>query len=248
MARSLNYSIEYIFNNYGPCGGGTCSDADMHKRNMHTVYMEIPIKEDYFELPCFVLVVCNGSTPYYSVDLDSLDKDAIVVPLNTLEFKPWYTTIGAYMKDVLTGNIKEQGLIKLTTKDGDNLKTYYATYGAIFDDSFSPILLCSWKVSRQRTEEGKPYLKLEVPILRVASDCYLRKANQIERFIANKFVQTALECRNMTYRNMSLSLNNLRVEITNMPFNLRKVETPSISTSNEELLQIARDHINEVLQ
>ena len=246
MARSLNYSIEYIFNNYGPCGRGACSDADRRKRNMHTVYMEIPIKEDYFELPCFVLA-CNRPSPYYSVDLDSLDKDAIVVPLNTLGLKPWYTTIGAYMKDVLIGNIKDQGLIKLTTEEGDILKTYYATYGAIFDDSFSPILLCSWKVSRQRTEEGKPYLKLEVPILRVASNCYLRKANQIERFIANKFVQTALECRN-TACNMPLSLNNLRVEITDMPFNLRKVETPSISTSNEELLQIARDHINEILQ
>ena len=197
--------------------------------------LEVPVKEASFELPCFVATSVS-SIPFYRIGFNT-----IVVSLDTRNCVPEYSSLTAYMKEVLLSNLGLSRLIRITTEQQGSPKSYYATYGAIFDDTFHPLLMCSRQM-RIADRNGEPYLIKGKPIIRVNADCFMRKSNPIERFISGKFLQTALECRNRySY------ISDLSIEIGDFPFHLKSISTPSISTSNEELLQVAKNNINEVM-
>ena len=86
----------------------------------------------------------------------------------------------------------------------------------------------------------------------------------MERFISNKMITTCLENNfylpfsHRAVTNYLIDRNDLRiirpnekfpvkVEIANCPFTIRSAATPSISTNNQQLLQVAIDYINEAL-
>ena len=55
-----------------------------------------------------------------------------------------------------------------------------------------------------------------------------------------------------TFRNFTRIVKSdrkfpVKVEIEDCPFTIRAAATPSISTTNQQLLQVAIDHINEIL-
>lgn len=202
------------------------------------LYLEVPVKEASFELPCFVAASVS-SIPFYRIGVDT-----IVVSLDTRNLVPEYSSLMAYMKEVLLNDFGIDRLIRITTEQQGSPKSYYATYGAIFDDAFHPLLMCSRQM-QIADRNGEPYLIKRKPIIRVSADCFMMKSNPIERFIAGKFLQTALECRSRCV--YIPDIPSLSIEIGDFPFRLKSTSTPSISTSNEELLQVAKNNINEVM-
>lgn len=243
MARSLNYTIEYIFTWNRTSNHSTIGGYNM-PRNNKTVYLEVPINSSAFELPCFVRICTDINV------LLNNDTEVLAVSLNTINRIPRYTTLSAYMKDVLMDNFNTNRLVMLKTKNTDDTEAvYYATFGAIFDDSFKPLLMCSWLVERGRDESGNLCVKYIKPIVRVDPSCYVRKNNPIEKFIAGKFIQTVLtqSIPHPVYRFDYKFIKNAEVEIAECPFNLKQSETPSISTTNEELIQIAKEYLNDVI-
>jgi hypothetical protein len=44
------------------------------------------------------------------------------------------------------------------------------------------------------------------------------------------------------------SFEHVKIEIDECPFVIRSTDVPSISVTNEDLLQLAADHIDEILQ
>ena len=244
MARNLNYTVDCIFT-WMRTANRSYTDSLEIQENNRTVYLEVPINSHTFELPCFAQV---------STDMTSLlnsDTEALTISLNTINRIPCFSTIGAYMKEVLMDRFKENRLVKLITKNADNTKViYYATFGAIFDASFKPLLMCSWLVERDKRVDDKFCLKHIKPIVRIDPKCYIRKDNPIEKFIAGKFIQTVLGrvINNPNNPYDSRHVEFATVEIAKCPFNLKLSEKPSISTTNEELLKIAEEHIDEIIE
>jgi hypothetical protein len=55
-------------------------------------------------------------------------------------------------------------------------------------------------------------------------------------------------CRDFIEQSGYLSFNHVKIEIDECPFVIRGTEVPSISVTNEGLLQLAAEHIDEILQ
>lgn len=219
------------------------------------VYMDIPIDKELFEVPTFAF------NTFINVLKDRRFEDnAIVAVLKTLNKTPRYVTLSRYMKDILLEDFISDRLVKLQEKKSTNeFVTYYATHGAIFREDFSPIMMCSWQIKRFKDNNGNYKYDFLRPIMRIDPACYVSKSDPIERFIANKLPVEAFS--SIIYNPYRVSLPecftqidksqlsvSLKVEIDRCPFVLKHADVPSISTTNESLLQVVIDHINEFIQ
>ena len=217
-------------------------------------YMLIPVTGDSIEIPTMAM--------YSLLTLENkiLQKepiDALVVNLNNNGGYSSFKSVSASIRDAFTVLYKNAHLKKLVTV-GDPEKTYYGTYGAIFDENFKPIVMLSWELEKiYRDDEQVPFrYKFIRPILRVAPEVFINKSNTVERFIINQIIPTALSITYLSspifHRSMIYESNNdnckVKVLIEKIPFIIKETDVPSISTTNEELLDTALNYIDEIIE
>ena len=257
MARELESTISEVFTGFTVTCGTHWYYSDNHvSLSNKKVYMDIPINQSVFELPTFAFDIFMKT-----LENKEFDKEAIVAVLRTRNRVPRYVTLNRYMRDILLQDFQYDTLVKLEVKDNGSNEPliYYATHGMILDSQFTPIMMCSWLMERDVNEYGDYHYTFLRPIIRIDPNCYVARGNSMERFIANKLPMVALD--NTIHMPGARRLANcctvvdnwstgadLKIEIDKCPFVLRHTETPSISTTNEKLLKLAIDYIDEVIQ
>ena len=85
-----------------------------------------------------------------------------------------------------------------------------------------------------------------------------RRVDAVERFIINQIIPTALSInylsspschRSVIYESNSTNCNTkVKVLIEKIPFIIKETDVPSISTTNEELLDTALNYIDEIIE
>lgn len=217
-------------------------------------YMLIPVTGDNIEIPTMAMF----SLP--TLENKILQKesiDALAVNLNNNGGYSIFKSVSASIRDAFTVLYKNAHLRKLVTV-GDPEKTYYGTYGAIFDENFKPIVMLSWELKKiYRDDEQDPFrYKFISPILRVAPEVFINKSNTVERFIINQIIPTALSITYLSspifHRSMIYESNSgnckVKVLIEKIPYIIKETDVPSISTTNEELLGTALNYIDEIVE
>lgn len=217
-------------------------------------YMLIPVTGDSIEIPTMAMY----SLP--TLENKILQKepiDALAVNLNNNGGYSTFKSVSASIRDAFTVLYKNAHLRKLATV-GDPEKTYYGTYGAIFDENFKPIVMLSWELKKiYRDDEQDPFrYKFISPIIRVAPEVFINKSNTVERFIINQIIPTALSITYLSspifHRSMIHESNSgnckVKVLIEKIPFIIKETDVPSISTTNEELLGTALNYIDEIVE
>lgn len=251
--RDLKTAISYCFE----C---VASDAYNINRSVSftdkSSYMLIPVTGDNIEIPTMAMY----SLP--TLENKILQKepiDALVVNLNNNGGYSSFKSVSASIRDAFTVLYKNAHLRRLVTV-GDPEKTYYGTYGAIFDENFKPIVMLSWELKKiYRDDEQDPFrYKFIRPILRVAPEVFINKSNTVERFIINQIIPTALSITYLSspefynckiYDSNSYNCNTkVKVLIEKIPFIIKEADVPSISTTNEELLGTALNYIDEIIE
>ncbi len=217
------------------------------------LYMNIPAFNDTFELPVFLLkklyATSQSDTPVMA--------DSFCVCLNYLGANSNYKSIPSKVRDVLSKTFNSNvRLIKITfgTQEDDY---YYGTCGAIFNKNFLPVIIMSWRVEKvQQDNTDRPFIyEFTQPILRVSPSVFTAKNDSITRYIINQIIPKALDCRcytphilgNPLFSN-STYCNSIKVDIGDFPFSFRNVCTPSISTTNRQLLDVALNNIDEIIE
>lgn len=252
MASNLNRTIGHIFS----LGGDWSRSFDNPDNciDNRSAYFEVTIDGPTFELPVFMFDVFtfpDRRWQHISAPLENRLKDGkgtIVAKLNTENRYCTYSSFAAIMKEVLEESYNRSRLVRITTKQGENTFVYYATIGAIFNSHFDPVLLCTWTVERYEKNGTFEYRVIQ-PIVRISPECFMYRNNPIERFISGKFAQTALSIRcNPPYSltNGAYYNDKVLVEINKIPFNIKRADIPSISTTNEELIQLVKDNIDDI--
>lgn len=249
--RDLRTAISYCFE---------CVAADTYSISRSisftdkSSYMLIPVTGDNIEIPTMAMF----SLP--TLENKILQKepiDALAVNLNNNGGYSTFKSVSASIRDAFTVLYKNAHLRKLVTV-GDPEKTYYGTYGAIFDENFKPIVMLSWELKKiYRDDEQDPFrYKFISPILRVAPEVFINKSNTVERFIINQIIPTALSITYLSspifHRSMIYESNSgnckVKVLIEKIPFIIKETDVPSISTTNEELLGTALNYIDEIIE
>jgi hypothetical protein len=257
MSRDLSGTISTMFRGNTFCYAW--SDRNATDSGLPSKYMEIPISGNTILMPIFAF-----NTFYHLVKEErDGDIDSIVVKLDTTGKIPRYKSLDRNMKDVLLEGYPGTRLVKVKVKDSEDTEiTYYATGGAIFDMDLNPLMICYYlirKDNRSTVNSGEPdtavtTYKVVKPVLWVDYRPVIAKSDPMEKFIANKMVNTCLEGNYnlgphyMNRRFLRAIDRKVRVEIDRCPFNIFVTDTPSISTTNQQLIQVAKDHIEELTQ
>ena len=250
---NLESTIRSCFEDIRRCNSVGCRYSRSSNFNTKSLYMMIPMKEPKIEIPLFALDnVVNVS------NLDIID--ALAVTLDNTNKISSFKTINASIINNIESSIKNYHLIEFGTQPGE--QKYYCTHGAIFNKDFKPVMMMTWEFEKVvSTDLNIPYkLRPLRPILRIDPKVIIYKSDSVERYIVNKMMPSALSLYNVynPYVRGSckiLDLNGygdksykVKVIIENMPFALRKTDTPSISTTNEELMKVALDNLEEIVE
>lgn len=194
--------------------------------NNPVAQMEIPVnKEGIFECPTLVL---------QNVTDIPKDTDIIVAPFLYGGFPPGYSTFDTNIKYMLCSTW-DHHLISFSVDD----KSYYIVNGGILDRDLKVKALCSWEVDlRDNSSELYPLIKMK-PVLRISPECFEKK-DTIEKFIAGRLFSQA------TTAVIPSNGDNYRIKIIidDIPFKVKKPDVPSVSTTNEELFELAKEPLN----
>lgn len=250
MSRSRN--LESVVRNiYGQYTYRHCYyNYPVDERDTTVKYLEIPINKEVFEVPMFALyalqrVISDGTVGR---------TDAIVVSLADHGRKPGYKTLERNMVDVLECDFESSKLIRVDASNGSENVRYYGTHGAIFDDGYSPVAMYTCQIKRTEIDSESHTYSYEIlkPILRIRPDSYKTRGDSMEKFITNKLILTSISdsVAPCDYNNTinTLPEYNVEVVIGDIPFKPIIADSPSISTTNKELLELVVDHIEEVIQ
>ena len=211
-------------------------------------YMEIPIGSDVFELPLFAF------EDFKKMHQNKKMGDVMVASLYSCGQTSEYKSLDSIMKDVLSTYF-DRHLCRVQISNSPN--TYYATFGAVFDENLTPLMMLSWIMERGVSEEGVTKYRYKKPLLRLNPYPCLNKEDALQKFICGRWMTTTLGTRVYTpdrygCRNFiepgCYSFEHVKIEIDECPFVIKSTDVPSISVTNENLLQLAADHIDEILQ
>ena len=255
MARDLSYTIREAFQGtrYNRCYCGYRYNFQLSSNAVR--YLEIPLNRDIIEIPLFALDVFIDA-----VKDGGCDADAIVTVLKTTDCVTGYKTLDRSMKDILYENYNVSKLIKIDLTKDNNPLIYYGTCGAVFDKDFNPLVVCMWQIEQciQEDEDDAAFkYKFLRPVIRIHPDVYLRRSDSMERFIAGKMLNTCLQWENFqappSWKLNSSFLTSdsgytARAEIDEFSFVIHDTSSPSISTTNQQLLRLALDHIEDIVQ
>lgn len=215
-----------------------------------TVYMEVPRTSGPVEIPAFAVASFLES---------KVKADKTVITLEEANIISTYAAMDAKIRDAISMPYTHMfsgssaGMIKIITGDFDN-PYYYGTQGVLFDKNFHPVMMMSW-IIEEAEEEDNPSIEYKIvrPLLRIDPGVIVRKSNAVERYIVNKILPTALSLIYVSkprLPNMRCPGGNMhiKVELDECPFNIKRPSIPSVSTTNEMLLDIALENIDEIVQ
>ena len=213
-----------------------------------STFMVMPLTEEKFELPVFAL---NDFTHVTHPNPRSIES--LVAKLEYQGHTSTYKSLDARIRNLFLTPYRENRLCKL---DAVGDEVYYITLGAIFDRNFNPIMMFTWEIEKKYEDNGQYYLSLERPILRVDPEIYVSKRTPVERYIVNKIIPKSLGIHtiyrpytriNTLFKGNDWTSSEVKVIIDKNPFILKHPDTPSISTTNRDLLDVALNNIEEVI-
>lgn len=223
--------------------------------DMNTPSIIIPINKEEFEIPVFALDLFNSMLRDSSTDYNNLD--ALVLQLLVGNRTCTYKSLDSRVRNILIKKYKISHLWKLIKTEDPEI-TYYATSGAIFNQNYEPVMLMTWQMRKVHTEVSPQEFEFVRPILRVSPEVIVNKVDPVQRHIGNKIIPLVLAERYISRPTMDYSriygevprstYYRVKVIIDKMPFPLQTADVPSISTTNEVLLNIALNYIDEVVQ
>lgn len=248
MARTLSFSIEKVLAGY-TSSGYSSGNVSPDNRYLH---MQINTNQDTIELPILALPKLKELYNKYLLP-DELPETIDILLFNN-GTKVYGKALETNIKNYLDAQFPSDRLVLLPVKDKEETINYYCTQGAVFNEDFYPLMVCSWVIRKSTPEEKEattqPYMLVK-PLIRISPDCVRCQSDPMERFISKKFIQSTFSIRDIDTRYTNFIGHCItfkpEVVIANFPFTLRKTIVPSISTNNKDLLKIAEEHINDVM-
>jgi hypothetical protein len=205
--------------------------------------------EGVFEMPLFLMNILTARLPF--IDRST---EVAVIRLESTDDYTKYKSLPAIMKEVLRPTHNADNAIKALSfkvHEKDCTYNYYSLGGAVFTEALKPLMVLTWEVEKTITNDTANYEFIR-PVLHINSDCYFRPY-PVEKFIIGRFLKAALNT------NISCPSNNcrlgseynyytepLKVEISELHFPLKGTHTPSINTTNEELLKLVSDFKDDI--
>lgn len=224
------------FFSYGRAG---ISNGDAHRTEIRNSFIQntrynkfwvLPYKDREIELP--ICLITNFTT-----ELPQKDTN-IVIPLYKIQYGEPYASGSTVLSHLFDNNFVQGGVAPLYCYKENNQCFHYGTFGAVFDEDFTPEFICSWQIHIGDNNR----LNLVTPIIRFSPSLFQKKdsisttlCNTVFKNVIGKKVRNSETCY----------YQNLKVIIEDWPYPLLTPKKPDINTTDEELKQILLDNVGE---
>ena len=255
MVRDIKGLIQEIFHQ---CNCPSNNYWSTPPDNFSTMrYLEIPFSRGMIEVPTFAF---NSFLAAVVEDYSNLPA-FLAAKLKVSTHQTYLRTVDSIAKSFMPLEFRTERLFMVQLREDSPI--YYMSHGLILNADFKPIVMCSWLLEEVPNYEeiGAKY-KFVRPIVRIAPSCFLEEPNTVSRFIANKLFKNAmgLEVSSPTMSQTcdvpwrqaisvirdAYSRTKVTVEVGNIPFNTRYKDSPSISTTNDKIMEIARNCVSDI--
>lgn len=245
MAHKLTDTINYVFEQINPYGIRLNSRPPVIGKL--TKNLEVPLSGTQFEVPAFLL------PPINNLLINNREiPDAFIVNLHSSCDSINYKNLENNLKYTLSLSTSHN-LVEISVTKGQDTFIYYSINGAVFNEYLKPLMMCCWTIQRYLDQDDNPKFMLVQPVVYIDRDMFNSQSDPMEKLLSGKFLNAAVNAniiRPSIYNNrfMHYALSyNVRVVIDKIPFAIRQTDFPSSDTTNEELIQIAKRHIDEVI-
>lgn len=236
---------------YWPNRYGVHTNNYVPEHPASSIFLDIPLSSKYIEVPVFAMDRFTGLKKETLIEHeDSITLSAYLQPSN---LKSSYKSLERGLQDLLPKSFTGYLYNCPVTQAGET-KVYFVTHGMILDPTMKPLMMATWQL-----EKISEVWACKRPLLRLDSGCFTNIPGAMEKIIIKKILPLVLMRpvnsynsveNNSWYRPRIISSSfSIKVEIESaidMPFKFFKTESPSISTTNESLLQLALEHIDEL--
>lgn len=221
--------------------------------NNGDAFMTIPLQGNTVCVPVFAL---PALTKIDQEAFNPTQQENIAVRLGTdSAIAATYKSLDAKVRYALQRSYKA-GMCRI---DISVTEYYYGIFGSIFDKNLNPIMMLMWEIERFVTddENPEPKFRFKRPVVQVLPSV-LQKRDAMERYIVNQVLAKALALDgnvhppygdlNSHFDRIYNSYFSVRAVIDKFDFKVTRIDKPSISTTNKELLDIALDNLEEIVQ
>lgn len=202
--------------------------------------MKIPLNVDVVEFP--LLIAYNSLDQFISEE----SAPTLMVILACGGVEDDYATLESNFKYAISHRQTNCKLRKIEAKDRNDTIPYLIAYGAVFTEWMQPCMLNTVKLMTEWSEvEGKRKVVDWEPILRLSPICWSLN-DSMSRLLTGKYLREIIQSDPLWCYWDGFPRKKIKVEIEEIPFDIISPEAPSILTTNQELLQTAIDHIDEI--
>ena len=227
--------------------------SNTHKSGTH--YLEIPIKNNVFEVPVVAIETFKNMTL-----MGSDNVDAISVAMYNLGRRARYSTPDRNMRDILMADWNSNHLVYIPISQNGEVIDYYGSHGMLLSKDFKLLVALSWQIKRfvdtdTMANSGVKYQVIK-PILRVDPVCF-SGSDPMMKWCANKLFKTGLaervwfsysDAMSRTFKLENIESMSPSIVIEKSPFNIRTPDVPDVLTTREEIFKPVIDHIDELIQ
>ena len=245
------YNAIGVFRNVdGFLGSELRRELSLDSNNVFRRSLVVEVNDDEVEIP----VIAREH-------FEKLVSDNLIYPITTRIQKiilPLYNnapdqerrTFDSIIKLLFTNVGYSQRLQKITTSKGE---VCYGGKGIIFDDSYTPLLLCTLTAKSVHTEDNRNIMVYYRPVCHISPKVFLESDKLINKGIIKKLIPCyTSEYVNFPRNNCSFSSNpesrKVKVIVDNFDkFFIEPVKPTPSATTNDTLNECLIDNIEDIM-
>lgn len=226
------------------------SDLSLDSNNVFRRSLVIEVNNDEVEIPVIARVHFEGLISDNMAHPAIMGIKRIILPLYDNAPSQERRTFDSIITQLFTSVVYGMRLQKITTNKGE---VYYGGKGIIFDESYTPLLLCTLTARSVHTEDNGNTMVYYRPVCHVSPKVFLESDKLINKGIIKKLIP-CYTSRDISFPRSNYSFSSSpedrKVKVIVDNFNKFFVEpikpTPS-TCSNDALNECLIDNIEDIM-
>ena len=244
-------NVRSVFNSSDSGGPSQLEmNLSLDSNNVFRRSLIIEVNNDEVEIPVIARVHFEALVSYNMANPTIIGTKRIILPLYDNTPNQERRTFDSIITQLFTTVRYGKRLQKIITNKGE---VYYGGKGIIFDESYTPLLLCTLTARSVHTEDNGNTMVYYRPVCHVSPKVFLESDKLINKGIIKKLIpcytSRDINLPRSRYR-FSNNIEDMRVKVIVDNFNKFFVEpikpTPS-TCSNDALNECLIDNINDIM-
>lgn len=249
FSQRFVYSAIGVFNSSDTNGVAWLrSELSLDSNNVFSRSLVVEVDDNEVEIPVIAREHFEGLVSEKIDHPLAVGTKRIILPLYDNAPSQERRTFDSIIKQLFTNVRCYERLQKITTNRGE---VYYGGKGIIFDESYTPLLLCTLTARKVHTEEGGNSMVYYRPVCHVSPKVFLESDKLINKGIIKKLIPIYTS-REVSLPNYNFDVNpeskEVKVVVDNFDkFFIEPIKPTPSATTNDALNECLIDNMDDIM-